>query len=299
MSRLPCAAINSFWPFNVSLVQNGFRMEWFIFWLGVNFLVGYAIGKPKNAVAECVLFSILLGPIGWIIAAVSRGNVRRCPFCAEDVASKASVCKHCGQELPVGSAVRASPIDATPRVPKTVDTSRPPAAAGITKSPPAPAKPRNTGGAHVFVAILGAAAVIGLVLWLRNSVIQTQQAERNLQNQIERTDIMLHLLNKGSSPSLAGTPRPRPSHKPAALSPSTVAQSTPSNSPRTVEPTLASHDPNVVTLTRDMSMKIPYGIVGLRAGSKFRAVSQNGDTVRIRYSDGADYDIPIGATDWK
>ena len=66
-------------------------MEWFIFWLGVNFLVGYAIRKPKNAVAECVLFSILLGPIGWIIAAVSRGKVRRCPFCAEDVALKASV----------------------------------------------------------------------------------------------------------------------------------------------------------------------------------------------------------------
>ena len=293
MSRLPCAAINSFWPFNVSLVQNGFRMEWFIFWLGVNFLVGYAIGKPKNAVAECVLFSILLGPIGWIIAAVSRGNVRRCPFCAEDVASKASVCKHCGRELPVGSGAGTSQI-----VPKTANASRPGATARVTNSPRAPEKPANI-GARVFTAILGAVAVIALVFWLRNSVIQTERGDRNLQNQIERTDIMLHLLNKGSSPSLAGTPRPRPSHKPAALSPSTVAQSTPSNSPRTVEPTLASHDPNVVTLTRDMSMKIPYGIVGLRAGSKFRAVSQNGDTVRIRYSDGADYDIPIGATDWK
>lgn len=74
-------------------------MEWFFFWVGVNFLIGYAIGRQKNLVAESVLLSVLLGPIGWILSGLLRGKLRRCPFCAEDVKAEAVLCKHCGKQL--------------------------------------------------------------------------------------------------------------------------------------------------------------------------------------------------------
>jgi hypothetical protein len=75
-------------------------MEWFIFWLIINCVVGYLIGQQKNDVATAIVLSILLGPIGWLIAALSRGNLRKCPHCAEFVKLEATVCRHCGKELP-------------------------------------------------------------------------------------------------------------------------------------------------------------------------------------------------------
>src|SRR6266496_3711323 len=75
-------------------------MEWFIFWLIINCVVGYLIGQQKNDVATAIVLSILLGPIGWLIAALSSGNLRKCPHCAEFVKPEATVCRHCGKELP-------------------------------------------------------------------------------------------------------------------------------------------------------------------------------------------------------
>jgi hypothetical protein len=78
-------------------------MEWFLFWVGVNSLVGYFVGKPKGVAGECVLLSILFGPIGWIIAMCWSGNSRRCPHCAEKVLLEARVCRFCGRDLPLRS----------------------------------------------------------------------------------------------------------------------------------------------------------------------------------------------------
>jgi len=47
-----------------------------IFWCGVNAIIGYLIGKSKNEVGGAIVLSILLGPIGWLIAALSRGHLR-------------------------------------------------------------------------------------------------------------------------------------------------------------------------------------------------------------------------------
>jgi hypothetical protein len=70
-------------------------MEWIIFWLFVNPIVGYLIGKQKNGIGSSITVSILLGPIGWLIAALTAGNSRKCPFCAEQVKPEAIICKHC------------------------------------------------------------------------------------------------------------------------------------------------------------------------------------------------------------
>ena len=39
--------------------------------------------------------------------------------------------------------------------------------------------------------------------------------------------------------------------------------------------------------------------VSVSAGAKLPFISRAGDKVRVRYCDGADYDIPISATDLK
>jgi hypothetical protein len=70
-------------------------MEWIFFWLFVNAIVGYLIGKQKNEIGSAITVSIFLGPIGWLIAALTAGNFRQCPFCGEQVKPEAIVCKHC------------------------------------------------------------------------------------------------------------------------------------------------------------------------------------------------------------
>jgi hypothetical protein len=58
-------------------------------------------------------------------------------------------------------------------------------------------------------------------------------------------------------------------------------------------------DPKVVTITKPISVAVQHGSVGVAAGTKLPFVSRAGDKIRIRYYDGADYDIPISATDLK
>lgn len=73
---------------------------WIVFWCGVNAIVGYFIGKRKYVIWASIIVSILFGPIGWLIAALNSGKLRKCPFCAELVKLEAVVCKHCGHKLP-------------------------------------------------------------------------------------------------------------------------------------------------------------------------------------------------------
>jgi hypothetical protein len=91
-----------------------------ILWAGVNGLVGYLIGKPKNAIADCIALSLILGPIGWLIALAVKGKVRKCPFCAEHVKPEAKVCRHCGRDLPqipLQSNLKATPRAPEPKIP--------------------------------------------------------------------------------------------------------------------------------------------------------------------------------------
>ena len=59
----------------------------------------------------------------------------------------------------------------------------------------------------------------------------------------------------------------------------------------------ARRDPNVITITHDVSIHIKDGIVGLPAGKKLALVARRGETVQVRDVNGANYDIPISATD--
>jgi hypothetical protein len=89
---------------------------WVVFWIGVNALIGYAIGKSKNDILGCVLLSVFLGPIGWLIALAAKGNVRKCPFCAEQIKPEAKVCRYCSREVPQ----TAAPKPTVPSVPNSL-----------------------------------------------------------------------------------------------------------------------------------------------------------------------------------
>jgi len=69
-----------------------------IFWLLCG-IVGAMIGSNKGEGGLGFFLGLLLGPIGVLIVALSRGNRRKCPFCVELVNNKAIVCPHCQREI--------------------------------------------------------------------------------------------------------------------------------------------------------------------------------------------------------
>jgi hypothetical protein len=96
----------------------------------------------------------------------------------------------------------------------------------------------------------------------------------------------------------------RPESAPAEVTPSvkhvpvvTAATPEPAVHHAVSTATPAPHEPNVVILTKPVSITVQYGVIGIRAGTKLPFISRMGDKVRVRYSDGADYEIPISATD--
>ena len=73
---------------------------WIVLWIVINAAIGYAIGKERNNIGVSVFISVLLGPIGWIIALISKEGLRKCPFCSESIKPDAKVCRYCGRDLP-------------------------------------------------------------------------------------------------------------------------------------------------------------------------------------------------------
>jgi hypothetical protein len=136
----------------------------------------------------------------------------------------------------------------------------------------------------VLVAILAAAAIIAVVVWLRNGIVESERAEKALVEQNQRADIYLRAVKRvygtpATTAIIQRTPEPIRHFVPSA----------------TATPT----DPKLVTITQPLSIAVQHGSVGVAAGTKLPFVSRTGDKVRVRYSDGADYDILISATDLK
>jgi hypothetical protein len=63
--------------------------------------------------------------------------------------------------------------------------------------------------------------------------------------------------------------------------------------------TITLADLKVVTITKPISIAVRYGSVSVSAGAKLPFISRAGNKIRVRYYDGADYDIPMSATDLK
>lgn len=66
----------------------------------VSALIGYLLGKDKGRGIDGIIWSILLGPVGWLIVALGSDARKKCPFCAASMESaKVTRCKNCGQRM--------------------------------------------------------------------------------------------------------------------------------------------------------------------------------------------------------
>ena len=78
-------------------------MEFFmviLFWFIVGGGIGYAIGKPKGRETSGFIYGFLLGPFGWIAAAVAgpaEGFI--CPECGGKIHPNYKKCQNCGSDL--------------------------------------------------------------------------------------------------------------------------------------------------------------------------------------------------------
>ncbi len=72
----------------------GFLFLWLIF-----AVIGALIGRSKGRVLAGFLWGLFLGPLGWLIVALAKGNRKQCPSCRSWVDGQASACPKCGRDI--------------------------------------------------------------------------------------------------------------------------------------------------------------------------------------------------------
>jgi hypothetical protein len=78
----------------------------FLVWALIGALIGISAAQRRGfSVAAGVIGGLLLGPLAFLMYFVSGvggrdSATRKCPWCAEWIKAEASVCKHCGREVP-------------------------------------------------------------------------------------------------------------------------------------------------------------------------------------------------------
>lgn len=66
----------------------------FLIWVALG-IVGWMIGSRKGMPVASLLIVLLFGPIGIVVALLSKGNRVPCPSCRELIHADATVCPHC------------------------------------------------------------------------------------------------------------------------------------------------------------------------------------------------------------
>jgi len=126
-------------------------------------------------------------------------------------------------------------------------------------------------------------------------VNRTRRAEGVHDQWVYDEDHYLYLDN-GVLRSIQGIGRPESA--PAEATPSAPAVEHFAVQTATPAPTMATAPPppDFTTLTQDVSISVPYGVIGLQRGTKLKLIGRDDARARVRY-DNADYWIPIGSTD--
>lgn len=61
--------------------------------------VGALIGWAKGRWIAGLVWGAALGPIGWLVIALSKSGLRECPECGRRNQPAAKVCRHCGVDF--------------------------------------------------------------------------------------------------------------------------------------------------------------------------------------------------------
>lgn len=113
---------------------------WYAICWAVSGGIGAMIGARKGAGGAGFFLGLILGPIGWLLAAVIKGTRVNCPNCRELIDPAAKVCPRCQTQL-VADPVPPSTIRA-----KTPATARA-QSLDVNAAPPPP--PRRSTLLHV------------------------------------------------------------------------------------------------------------------------------------------------------
>ncbi len=68
--------------------------------LSIAALIGYFIGQTKGKPLRGAIVGFLLGPVGWLLIAISPNDNPTCPYCKGTIVSGARKCKNCGTRIP-------------------------------------------------------------------------------------------------------------------------------------------------------------------------------------------------------
>jgi ribosomal protein L40E len=72
---------------------------WMLGITAVSILGGALIGWIKGRMLAGIVWAAVLGPIGWIIVALSASRLPVCPECGKGNPANAKACRHCGVNL--------------------------------------------------------------------------------------------------------------------------------------------------------------------------------------------------------
>ena len=243
-------------------------------WAAINATIGYLIGARRGNGASGAVMSVLFGPIGWLYAAVARGDLRKCPFCSEDVKPAAVVCRYCGRELPeikqsVSEMPRQPPMEVAPPI----------------EAPPFSKRAKIMTGCF-FVAVF----LILFVLSNRARRISSETALSPTASESETVQM--------ESPSIVSVPTERP-HRKSSLTttppPSAeLNQMESQSSPTPAFTTTPSSD--FIKLVKPVTIQTASGAITLEAGLSVPFVSRDDNNVRFHYGN-AEYEIPVDATE--
>lgn len=78
--------------------------KWALFITVACALVGALIGWAKGRWLAGLIWGALLGPIGWLVIALSKSGHLECVECGRHNVPAAKVCRHCGVDLRVAAA---------------------------------------------------------------------------------------------------------------------------------------------------------------------------------------------------
>lgn len=71
-----------------------------LFWLVIPAIVAVIAYTKGKFWASWLVYGLLLWPVALIHILCARNAARKCPHCAERILEEASVCKHCGRNVP-------------------------------------------------------------------------------------------------------------------------------------------------------------------------------------------------------